>query len=94
MTCRICLEPMRVSPRFAPCACKGSVGAHVVCLERWIAASGREHCEICGQKYLHVRLAPFENEEEDEEEERALLLLAARKTLGVVFVVFVALALG
>lgn len=48
--CRICLE--EEGTLIYPCLCKGSTGGmHRECLEKWVAESGSEICEICHEPY-------------------------------------------
>jgi E3 ubiquitin-protein ligase MARCH6 len=48
VVCRICrlqAEPER--PLKSPCLCSGSIEfVHQACLNQWLAASGRKHCEV------------------------------------------------
>ena len=54
MTCRICYEP---GETISVCACSGSVGhVHLECIQKWIYASKRQLCEICGTPFSHPQL--------------------------------------
>ncbi len=48
MTCRICLEPGGLT---RVCACKGTMGVHLECLEKWMDISGKKRCEVCKKEY-------------------------------------------
>uniref|UniRef100_A0A7S1CLB4 RING-type E3 ubiquitin transferase n=1 Tax=Bicosoecida sp. CB-2014 TaxID=1486930 RepID=A0A7S1CLB4_9STRA len=48
--CRVCrgTEP----PLFEPCRCSGSVAAvHQECLTEWLRVSGKQQCELCGERF-------------------------------------------
>lgn len=50
--CKICVDN-RDEALFEPCRCSGTMGViHQSCLIKWLALSGRGHCEICGYRYL------------------------------------------
>ncbi|XP_073972055.1 uncharacterized protein isoform X2 [Rhodnius prolixus] len=47
--CRICHEVGSDDSFISPCRCKGSLSlVHKWCLERWLAESDTNHCELCG----------------------------------------------
>lgn len=47
--CRICHDPVNL---IEPCNCKGSIATiHKECLEKWLNASGKTSCELCGFKF-------------------------------------------
>ena len=97
MTCRICLEPVLTPARFAHCDCRGSLSVHTPCLERWIDASKQTRCEICGQKYLHVRKrVPWDEDEDDEDDVDAVQMCMAltKQMVGVFLTLCVVVALG
>ena len=50
LICRICLA----GDATYPCGCRGSLAVHQECLEKWIVASGRKTCEICGHPVVSV----------------------------------------
>ena len=102
-TCRICLSPVHTSPRFAHCGCKGSLGLHTECLEKWMRASGRLRCEICDSKFLYVSkgvladcetvafaralLENLENEDDDDYDARTVAEICAETTKQIVSVI-------
>lgn len=97
MTCRICLDPVLTPSRFAHCNCKGSLSVHTHCLERWIDASKQTRCEICGQKYLHVRNRALWDEENDDEDVPNVVhtcMVLTRQLVGVFLTLCVVVALG
>ena len=50
-TCKYCA--CDVDEQFRPCACKMPI--HRACLDAWLRASPRTHCEVCSAQYnLHV----------------------------------------
>lgn len=50
-TCKYCA--CDVDEQFRPCACKMPI--HRACLDAWLRASPRTHCEVCNTQYnLHV----------------------------------------
>lgn len=50
--CRICHEGDEEEDLLSPCFCSGSVGAlHMSCLEKWLGASDKTRCEICGFQF-------------------------------------------
>lgn len=49
MECRICYGSDGTFVR--PCLCKGQINVHDKCLRKWIEASHRDTCEICGAPY-------------------------------------------
>ncbi|KAK9504503.1 hypothetical protein O3M35_010820 [Rhynocoris fuscipes] len=50
--CRICHEVGKSDSFISPCKCKGSLSlVHKWCLERWLAESDTNHCELCGFVY-------------------------------------------
>lgn len=96
MTCRICLEPVLTcaTARFAHCNCKGSLSVHTHCLERWIDASKQTRCEICNQKYLHVRKrAPWDDDEDDEDVLHACVAVT-KQLVGIFLTVCLVVALA
>lgn len=54
--CRICHDTDPEEPLITPCRCKGTISmVHRTCLERWLAASDSNDCELCGQIYFTIR---------------------------------------
>merc|ERR1712106_202586 len=51
--CKICADSEPNERLFEPCRCTGSI--HHSCLSKWLAMSGRKHCEICTFKYKTTR---------------------------------------
>lgn len=63
--CRICFdgEGGDNGTLVSPCTCSGSMKyVHPICLDKWIAASGSNRCEICNDPYDH----PFDSVPPDE----------------------------
>ncbi|KAL5033528.1 hypothetical protein BDV3_000502 [Batrachochytrium dendrobatidis] len=52
--CRVCRFPgTDEDPLFHPCKCAGSMKfVHQLCLEEWLAHSGKQHCEICTHPFV------------------------------------------
>ncbi|KAH9244286.1 hypothetical protein BASA81_018320 [Batrachochytrium salamandrivorans] len=52
--CRVCRFPSADDdPLFHPCKCSGSMKfVHQLCLEEWLAHSGKQHCEICNHPFV------------------------------------------
>jgi len=93
MTCRICLDPVLTPSRFAHCDCKGSLSVHTSCLERWIDASKQMRCEICNQKYLHVRKRALWDEDSDDEVPVACVVLMKQYMAGIFLTLCLVVAL-
>ncbi|KAI1288311.1 hypothetical protein HDE_09501 [Halotydeus destructor] len=57
--CRICRETgtevTQRNPLLSPCLCRGTSGhVHLICLEHWVRASGKDTCSICKAQYSGV----------------------------------------
>lgn len=60
VVCKICADSTG-EKLFEPCRCSGSMSSiHHSCLVKWLAMSGRKHCEICTYKY-RMSKAPLPN---------------------------------
>ncbi|KAH6926901.1 hypothetical protein HPB50_022764 [Hyalomma asiaticum] len=55
--CRICHEGDHAGPLSSYCACAGTMGVlHSRCLERWLATSNTESCELCHEHFPTTRV--------------------------------------
>ena len=54
--CRICQDGDDQEVLVSPCYCAGSLGLlHVSCLQKWLGASNKTDCEICGFEFMVQR---------------------------------------
>ncbi|KAK6638165.1 hypothetical protein RUM44_008593 [Polyplax serrata] len=59
-TCRICREAGSKEDLLTTCRCKGTMKfIHLSCLERWLAESGSNQCELCSFQYKTVRTPKY-----------------------------------
>ncbi|KAH7973015.1 E3 ubiquitin-protein ligase MARCHF2 isoform X2 [Rhipicephalus sanguineus] len=55
--CRICHEGDQAGPLSSYCACAGTMGVlHSRCLERWLATSNADSCELCHEHFPTIRV--------------------------------------
>ncbi|XP_028258111.1 E3 ubiquitin-protein ligase MARCHF3 [Parambassis ranga] len=55
--CRICHEGQDTGELLSLCECSGSLAmVHQTCLEHWLTASNRGHCELCHHQFAMERL--------------------------------------
>ncbi|XP_050519933.1 E3 ubiquitin-protein ligase MARCHF2-like [Daktulosphaira vitifoliae] len=60
--CRICLQPDSeyINKCISPCLCYGSMSkVHKSCLEKWLAYSNSDSCEICFYQFEIKRVATY-----------------------------------